>query len=289
MTEPFWLALLFAVVVYIGLWAFGRWVMPRLNLTMSSLEMKALRLESTVADLQRRLNESEEQNRRLEERTEFLLDELRKSNAEIERQKRQINELTSKVKDLQRDVSNMPNNSSFRVLGIWPDGTPILDQQSEANALYDAGFEYKALRGPEANRSGILRELERYKPLIWEIGAHGDENGILLSDGVARPGWWGNLAKQYRPPIAAVLMACRSNQQDRINVADALISAGVKNVIACDKNILDADATKFVSLFYERLAAGANFKDAADRAKLAVSDASREMITVRVGETYEHR
>lgn len=281
MTEPFWLALLFAVVVYISLWAFGRWVVPRLNLTMSSLEMKALRLETTVADLQRRLNDSEAQNQKLEERTEFLLDELRKSNAEIERQKRQINELTNKVRELERVNPAISNNAPFRVLGIWPTGEPKLDQQSEANALYDSGYEYKALRGAEANRSGILRELERFKPSIWEIGAHGDQNGIQLTGGdIVRPGWWGQIAKEHRP-VAVVLMACRSNQQDRMNVADALIMAGVKNVVACDQNILDTDATKFVSLFYERLAMGASFKDAAERAKLAVSDAGREQITVR--------
>lgn len=280
MSEPFWSALVFAVAVYISLWAFGRWVMPRLHLADSSLEMKSIRFEAMVADLQRRLDESEKKNRRLEERQEFLLDELRRSNAVMERQEKQINELTSKVKELERVNPAIPNNPWFRVLGIWPSGVPILDQQGEANALYDSGYEYKALRGPEANRSGILRELERFKPFIWEIGAHGDENGIQLSDGIARPGWWGHLAKQHRP-IAVVLMACRSNQQDRMNVADALIGAGVKNVVACDQNILDTDATKFVSLFYERLATGASFKDAAERAKLAVSDAGREQITVR--------
>lgn len=280
MSEPFWLALVFAAAVYVSLWAFGRWVMPRLHLAGDSIEMKSLRFEAMVSDLQRRLDDSEKQNRRLEERQEFLLDELRKANAVMERQEKQIMTLTDKVKELERNAPSTPAGPWFRVLGIWPTGVPMLDQQSEANALYDAGYEYKALRGPEANRSGILRELERFKPFIWEIGAHGDENGIQLSDGIARPGWWGHLAKQHRP-IAAVLMACRSNQQDRINVADALISAGVKNVVACDANILDTDATKFVSLFYERLATGASFKDAASLAKLAVSDAGREQITIR--------
>jgi len=280
MNESFWYALIFATLVYISLWAFGRWVMPRLHLVGGTLDMRALKLESTIADLQRRLDDSERKNRRLEERQEFLLDELRKANAEMARQNMQISELTDKVKELERLSPSTPNSPWFRVLGIWPTGVPVLDQQGEADALYDAGYEYKALRGKEANRSGILRELERFKPYIWEIGAHGDESGIQLSDGIARPGWWGHLAKQYRP-IAAILMACRSNQQDRINVADALIAAGVKNVVACDQSISDADAVKFVSLFYERLSAGASFKDAAERAKLAVSDAAREMLTVR--------
>lgn len=279
MIEPPWSAALFGFAVYVGLWAFGRWVMPRLHLASNSIEMKSLRLEAMVADLQRRLDESEKLNRVLAERQEFLLDELKKANAAMERQERQISTLTDKVKELERNPA-ITNSAPFRVLGIWPTGVPKLDQQGEANALYDSGYEYKALRGEEANRNGILRELERFKPSIWEIGAHGDENGIVLSDGIARPGWWGNIAKLNRP-IAAVLMACRSNQQDRMNVADALVGAGVEHVVACDQNILDTDATKFVSLFYERLAMGASFKDAAERAKLAVSDAGREMITVR--------
>lgn len=294
-------AIIFIIVVYALLYLVDRFLRPRWTQPDGTVIERERQLQSQIDKLRSEMEgikaqSAEDKRIAIEEATD-LRKQIRilvKQNEEyvvkIAGLERQVQDANKRADDLEQQLRHVqqnveaitPDSRWFRVLGIWPEGLPTLDTQAEANALYNAGFEYRALRGKEANRIGILRELERWKPHLLEVGAHGTEEGIVLSGGdIVRPGWWGNIARQNRQVVAAVLMACRSNQQDRLNTADAMINAGVKHVIAVDEEIPDTDAVQFVSLFYEMLSKGVSFEDAGRRALLAVSDVAREMIVVR--------
>jgi hypothetical protein len=171
---------------------------------------------------------------------------------------------------------------ALRVLGIWstPPDQPPLDQQAEALAIYNAGIEYTALRGPAATRTGVVREWERIHPEIVEIGGHGKDGKIYLTDGPTNPGWWSRLVQVYKP-LLIVLLTCESNVQDQLNTSDALFSAGVPAIVSVDNEILDTDALQFASTLYQRLAAGDHLSTAVDRAKLTMTDSGAEMIRLR--------
>lgn len=170
------------------------------------------------------------------------------------------------------------------VLGIWPDtpGQPALDQSAEADALYNAGYSYTALRGPRANRAGVILEVTRLRPTVVQVGSHGDKDGIMLSDGVAEPGWWGRVFAGKGVNLM-VLLSCDSSQQDEINVSDALIAAGVKAVVSCDSAIGDKDAVRFAQLLYAMLSQRMPLATAVQQAKLSVSRKAGEMIRLREG------
>jgi hypothetical protein len=203
-----------------------------------------------------------------------------------------VAELKARIADLEKELANMQgrqeradNRSKARgitVLGIWPvaQGQPALDQTGEADALYDAGYTYVALRGPRATRSGVIYEIDRVRPTILQVGGHGDKDGIMLSDGISEAGWWAELLSG-RDMQLVVLMSCDSSQQDEYNVSDALIRANVRAVISCDDKINDADAVRFTQLLYAKMNEGSSLSQAVQRAKLSVPRRSAEMIRFR--------
>lgn len=211
--------------------------------------------------------------------------ELKAREAEIK-----IAELKEQVRVLREQleakklIAPIPQDKlPMHVLGIWPTvpGQVALDQQAEADALYNAGFAYTALRGARANRVGVILEIDRVRPTIIQCGGHGNREGIMLSDGIAEPGWWGEVVRGKAIQLM-VLLSCDSSQQDELNVSDALIRVGVRAVISCDDKIADRDAVRFVELLYAKLSEGVPLAEGVQRAKLAVSRAAGEMIRLRL-------
>lgn len=241
-------------------------------------------------DTKRRINE-------LEIQVSVLSTALNGAHSKIGEQSNQIGEQSNQIETMKREMAAMERELAMlrrvapqtaepprrmTILGIWPTvpGQVALDQQSEADALYDAGYTYIALRGARATRSGVTWEVDRVHPTIIQVGGHGDKDGIMLSDGIAEPGWWAELVIG-RSIQLMVLLSCDSSQQDEYNISDALIRAGVKAVISCDGQIGDADAVKFAQLLYAKMTEGLPLVQAVQRAKLAVSRKSAEMIRLR--------
>lgn len=296
MTPDFWYALLFALAIWLVLWAASRWLLPRFGIGNAFVDMTEAELRKHIADLEKRLidsenkgkeldlrlNDSEKRNQELQSNQQLLLDELRKANIEVDRQKTRVSELSSRVNELERNQGMSPATTKpkiRRVLGVWPTA-PKLDQASEKDAIFSAGFEYEVLAGTDASRMGIVLELERSQYNIMEIGARGGAGGILLADGMAPPGWWLQLARQHNIEIFVVL-ANQSSAPGVINVADALYTAGVKAVISVDSSIEDADAIKFARILYQRLSQNVSLANAVNFAKLVLTDAGSETIRLR--------
>ena len=299
MNELMWAAV-FVVISYAGLWAVDRTLGNKLFRTDLSERERTLRVRvdtmaTTVDVLSNQLN--------LKSESETMLRmEAAKCKSEILEVRGQVSKLTEQLgvamKDLdtanreltvlrhQLEENNvLGKTAEITVLGIWPDspaGSPKLDLQAEADAIYNAGFTYVALNGSAATVDGIVWEMDRVKPDVLEIGAHDDEKGnIVLSNGTTDIGWWGELV-EGRDLELVVLLYCRSNIQDRLNIGDIMLRAGVKAVISFDRAVLDAQAVHFARMLYAKLAEGLNIQQAVGRAKLVVDRSTREMVRLRI-------
>lgn len=275
MDELLWYALIFPIVLYIGLRAIERWILPKFRLPDESLEAREL-------ELQRQLDELQRKNKELETNQALLLKELGRANQKIGEQDLKILELSNKVRELERTTPITPVEVKpfiGRVLGVWPE--PLdLDLDGERRAIANAGIEYEALEGDVATRIGIIEQLSQREYHILEIGAKGGEEGVKLHDGIAAPEWWTRLAKQHNLNIFVVL-SNESSKPGVVNVADALFSAGAKAVVSVDSEISDLDAVKFATMFYRRLARGVPLAKAVEYAKLVVTDSSSDAIKLR--------
>lgn len=212
------------------------------------------RIAALRAEYERRIND-------LESQVNILIELLRQSNmapqfAEIER-KRELSETTP-----------------HKVLAIWPQSN--LDVIGERDAIYNAGFEYMALVGEKVRRSSILRELRTGKITILEIGAHGDNNGIIVDDISLSAGWWSSAVKGKNLQVA-MLLACHSD----FSIADAIKNAGVPHVIAINGEIDDDVAVEFAQQFYQLYAGGMSVADAVRESRLAIDYTDAEKIVLR--------
>src|SRR6187455_1747381 len=95
--EPWMIALVFSAVFSTGLWAVGRWVLPRAHKGQGTLEDQIEALQLLCGDWEKKFQKSEEQNKKLEDRQEFLLDQLEKSNIQMSEQRVEIQQLKNKV------------------------------------------------------------------------------------------------------------------------------------------------------------------------------------------------
>lgn len=215
----------------------------------------------------------------LEGQVAFLLQQLQIANARIVELQHEMIALQSTRNAAAAAVAAHP----LRVLAIWPTNGPRLaGQEDERRILYDTNVTFVALRGDDATRNGVLRTLERQAFDVIQVGGHGAEGSIMLSDGEAAPGWWARAFKRQSTGIKCmVLMACSTNEATRYNVADALLNAGVPAVVAVADEIQDSDAAAFARMFYEQLARGAELSQAVGLAQLSMSDAGAEMIALR--------
>lgn len=251
------------------------------------LRQRVRSMETTVnilsKEVERRDGEIRDNKDLIEEQAKEIAS-LRTLVQESEQKQKALQEKVLKLEGELRAKNVIETKTSLVVLGIWPEppaGDAVLNQQGEKDALYNAGFSFVELSGDSANVDGVVREMDRSSPRILEIGCHDDGNGNpVLSDGVTEPGWWADVVTDH-DILLVVLLYCRSNQQDRLNVSDALLRAGVQNVISFNKPVADVQAIKFSRLLYQKLSEGMPIDRAVLRAKLVVNRATRDMIRLR--------
>lgn len=275
---PFFIDLALALALWFALFLLDRPIRHLFHLE-TPRDRAERELRDEIEELRQQQAGSEashqEQIGLLHSRNEFLLDQLQRASWEIVTLRRnQEHRMSAEQPDRQAPGQTV-------VLGIWPTVSPPLNTGAERRAIYNAGFDYLALNGEAATRAGVVREVERIRPQIIEIGSHGSAAGLELTDGTAGPGWWSRLAQRYQIDLF-VLLACHSDDQRSLSVADALINAGVAAVVAVSEQIADRDAIAFSDLLYERLAAHDTLQEAVSRARLVVSDEGAEMIRLRV-------
>lgn len=175
-----------------------------------------------------------------------------------------------------------PRNE-WRILAVWPEFDNLRQYHDlDARQLYDSGLEYTALRGQEASRAGLVRELQRHEYNVLEVLSHGENGQILLSDGHSEAGWWSRLVGEY-PLRLVVFLACESSAPQQLSVTDAILRAGGEYVVAADRKLLAWDAVRFASLFYGALANGESIEDAFARARLVMPRESAEMVRLHGG------
>jgi hypothetical protein len=282
------LLLIFVVGVVMLLNRYAPQIMSNQFPDKDAREQKEKMLTQRVEELERKNVRQEEELKGeikdLRLTIKVLSNQLDVASDKIGALKVRIQELEKELLAVQRAQHASGERRTITVLGIWPlvAGQVALDQQGEADALYDAGYTYVALRGARATRTGIIWEVDRVQPTILQIGGHGDKDGIMLSDGTAEPGWWAELVTGRNIQLV-VLMSCDSSQQDEYNVSDALLRGGVRAVISCDGQIDDTDAVKFTQFLYGKMAENMPLAQALQRAKLSVSRKSAEMIRLREG------
>lgn len=284
--EYFWYFIGFSILLYGGLRAFERWLLPRFYNPNETIEQREEALRKQVDDLERRLKESERKNNELESNQRLLLGELSKANVEIKEQEKKIVILTDRVRELERVSPSMltitPSEVrpfTGRVLGIWPESHP-LDIAGERDAISSTGLEYEALENEFATRRGIVEQLGQKDYKILEIGARGGAEGVKLHDGIAPPRWWAQLARQHNVDIFVVL-ANESSKPGVTNVADEIFHAGASAVVSVDSKINDVDAVNFSRMLYKRLSRGVPLAKAVDYAKLVISSAASDEIKLR--------
>lgn len=276
---PIFLAILGFLFIYILDRTIGHIVFrPILSEREKELRRRLDSMSTTISVLSQQLNEKSDLERELRTLTQA-------QTSEIMGLRERVREMEKELRDLKQGLSLA--SSTLVVLGIWPqpaEGMPELDQRGEASALYNAGFEFVELSGSSANIDGVVREMDRVNPDILEIGCHDNGRGDpVLSDGPTEPGWWGELV-EGREILLAVLLYCRSHQQDRLNVSDVLLRAGVQSVVSFNRPIPDEQALKFVRLLYEKLGEGRPIRQAVNRAKLVVNRTTRDSIRLRTRE-----
>lgn len=298
MTPEFWYLAIGGLLVY-GLlfWIDRRWGRELLNKNFNEREramaasiMKSeqayVRMESTIDVLTEQIEIKDDQIAAMRVSSAERDAKIADGDIKIAELTREIQRLEMIVADLTRQLQEKhvieKPPQPMKVLAIWSTvpGQVPLDVAGESDALYNAGYAYTALRGARANRAGVILEIDRVRPTIIQVGGHGDSEGIMLSDGIAEPGWWGEVVAGKGISLM-VLLSCDSGQQDQVNIADALLRVGVKAVISCDGKIGDADAVRFAELLYTKLSEELPLATATRRAKLAVSRKSAEMIRLR--------
>lgn len=293
-TTQLWQLVAFIVGCYIVLYILDKTIASRVFRTDITERERLMR--DKLAQLQTTINVLSEQ---LNEKTRIEVEQRMGStrrDAEIAGLTKQVQDLTVQLSEARRKTTELTGQLEDRqvidrqprdvtILAIWPDppeNEPPLDTASEAQALYNAGFAYYSLRGPAASVNGIVREMDRVNPDTIEIGAHDDGKGnIMLSSGVTEPGWWGELITGRNINLV-MLMACRGNIQDSLNISDVLLRAGAKAVVSFDQAVEDTEAVAFAKMVYEKLAEHRPIQEAVARAKLIVKRSTREIIRLRV-------
>lgn len=167
---------------------------------------------------------------------------------------------------------NSPPTTPVAVLGIWPSSG--LSIRAEIDAIFRSGIKYEVLDS-HVSKGRLLAEVDRMKPTILHVGAHANEEGVMLDDGIALVGWWKNLAALY-PFSLCVLNACES-----LDIVDAMHDAGVQSVVGMRKEISDTVAVEFARQFYGWLLRGRTVQSAVTLAKLGLKHTDAELIVAR--------
>lgn len=222
-------------------------------------------LREQVDKLQVLLNHAEEER---DKTSRQLAQALRRVEALEFREK----ELQTKIEALQLAIDG--RTKKVTILGIWSGAA--LNVSAERDAIYNAGYEYRALFGEDVTRSNILRELRTGEITIVEIGTHGTKDAIVANELPLSAGWWQRVL-QGRNVRVAVILACFSDA----SISDAMKRSGVPYVIAITGEIDDRSAVEFAQQFYQLYSTGMDVSKAFDEAKLSLDYRQAEKIVLR--------
>lgn len=246
-------------------------------------------MDTTIQVLSQQLNEKAQLEGELRAQVKEQGKELANFKDLLANMQRQLDISNGEVVRLKKELETynvLPKTApKLTILGIWPDNPnlPELNTEGEQDAMYNSRLEFVPLKGAAANKDGVVLEMDRVKPEILEMGMHDDGMGNpMLADGVTEPGWWGQLVEDRDPRIMlAVLLYCRSNMQDRMNVSDVLTRSGVQYVISFNTPVEDIEAVKFARMLYLKIAEGMTVVQAMNRAKLVVNRRTQDMVRLR--------
>ena len=225
------------------------------------------------------LEKLQEQVDKLQILLDYAEEERDKTSRQLAKALRRVEALEAREKELQAKIDALQlaidgRGTKVTVLGIWAGSN--LNVSAERDAVYNAGYEYRALFGVDVTRANILRELRTDSIGIIEIGAHGSPDAIIANDLQLNAGWWQRVLKGHNVRVA-VLLACFSDS----SIADAIKRAGVQHVIAATGEIEDGAAVEFAQQFYQLYAAGLDIARAFDEAKLALDYRQAEKLVLR--------
>lgn len=225
------------------------------------------------------LQQLREQVDKLQILLDYAEEERDKTSRQLAKALRRVEALETREKELQAKIDALQlaidgRTTKMSVLGIWAGRT--LNVSIERDAIYNAGYDYRALFDGEVTRANILRELRTGTIGIIEIGTHGSPDAIIANELQLNAGWWQRVLAGRNVRVA-VLLACFSDS----SIAEAMKRAGVENVIAVTGEIEDRTAIEFAQQFYQLYAAGMDVPRAFDEAKLALDYRQAEKLVLR--------
>jgi hypothetical protein len=216
-----------------------------------------------VARLNQKIREQEDKLKAQDIKLGDQEERIRKLIEELLGERRKTDQLETRIAELEKEKGQ---RIGTKVLGIWsrrPQDVP-LDLEANRDAIYDAGFSFVALFDGEATRQNIFRYLRREEVSIVELGGHGTPEGIMLADGLARPGWWEQILRDRKHIRIVLLLVCFSDQ----SMFEAVKRAGVPHIITVTGEISDRAAIQFAQAFYANYANGLTVVAAVREAKL---------------------
>lgn len=264
-----WLFILFDLLTVLGLAIFfyvlwSRWVLKG-QVFLSPQEAAKLR-EAFLLETRKR-EELEREVKRLYAQVDLLTNLLHQLNAGHQ-DKIQV---VRNGKSLDRAfVSNAPMN----VVGAWPQNVKAapLDLERDFSNFINSGghWNYRALKG-HVPFSQLIKEFRRMVRsdrtiAIFYAACHGDDRGLLFSDGWAEPRKLADLMVLGQVKLV-ILASCKTNR-----VADAMRRAGVPAVIYMSNKILDKDAIALSGSIIAGLADGLSLEKAVAFAKSEMRD-----------------
>ncbi len=225
------------------------------------------------------LEKLQEQVDKLQILLDYAEEERDKTSRQLAKALRRVEALENREKELQSKIDALTlaidkRGNKLAVLGIWVGSN--LNVSAERDAIYNAGYEYRALFNEDVTRANILRELRTGSIAIIEVGAHGSPDAIIANELQLNAGWWQRVLTGRNVRVA-VLLACFSDNA----IADAMKRAGVEHVIAVTGEIEDRTAIEFAQQFYQLYAAGMDVPRAFDEAKLALDYRQAEKLVLR--------
>lgn len=225
------------------------------------------------------LQQLREQVDKLQILLDYAEEERDKTSRQLAKALRRVEALENREKELQSKIDALTlaidgRVTKMSVLGIW--AGRALNLSIERDAIYNAGYDYRALFDGEVTRANILRELRTGVIGIIEIGTHGSPDAIIANELQLNAGWWQRVLTGRNVRVA-VLLACFSDNA----IADAMKRAGVEHVIAVTGEIEDRTAIEFAQQFYQLYAAGMDVPRAFDEAKLALDYRQAEKLVLR--------
>jgi len=232
----------------------------KLRSTASASTLDELRREYEIMKdaCQRQIIDSEKRILELEQLVAYLTQQLS----------------TSGGKPKSATKSNPPSikKKATIVLGIWPQSD--LNIRAEMDAIYRSGLRYEVM-DTDVTRGNVLATVKRVKPEILHVGAHANEKGVFLDDGITVVGWWRQVV-QIHPFKLVLLNGCES-----LKIVEAMFDGGAMSVVGISKEIADSVAISFAKEFYRNLSSGMTVDESAFQAKLTLPHTDAEMIKSR--------